>query len=87
MQGKQRQDADQLRGYHTADSSSLLSHMQNTGFLMTRLISFKVSTKNIRLNQNMWQPHMPFYESLKSDGLTSLCFHIEKVNLNLTTHG
>ena len=30
--------ADQLRGYHEADLRLCLSHMQNVGFLMTRLI-------------------------------------------------
>ena len=31
--------ADQLRGYREADLRLLFSHMQNVGFLMTRLIS------------------------------------------------
>ena len=35
----ENKDADQLRGYREADSASLFSHMQKSGFLTTRLIS------------------------------------------------
>ena len=36
-QCSENKDADQLRGYRAADSAPLLSHMQKSGFLMTRV--------------------------------------------------